>query len=89
MEPQDAVDLAREAIWTTLLIGSPILAAALVVGLVVGLLQAVTQIQEQTLAFVPKMIAILLLLSFLLPWLISQMLHYTNELIAGIPARFH
>ena len=55
----------------------------------VGLLQAVTQIQEQSLAFVPKIIAMLLLLSLLLPWLISQMLHYTNYVIAGIPARFH
>jgi flagellar biosynthetic protein FliQ len=89
MEPQDAIDLAREAIWTALLVGSPILAAALVVGLVVGLLQAVTQIQEQSLAFVPKIVAMLVLLSLLLPWLVSQMLHYTNELIAGIPGRLH
>ena len=89
MDPQDAIDLTREAIWTALLIGSPILAVALAVGLVVGLLQAVTQIQEQSLAFVPKIIAMLLLLTLLLPWLVSQMLHYTNELIAGIPGRFH
>ncbi len=89
MEPQDAIDLAREAIWSTLLVGSPILAAALVIGLVIGLLQAVTQIQEQSLVFVPKIILMLLLLSLLLPWLISQMLHYTNELIAGIPTRFY
>ena len=52
----------------------------------VGLLQAVTQIQEQSLAFVPKIIAMLLLLTFCCRGSISQMLHYTNELIAGIPA---
>jgi flagellar biosynthetic protein FliQ len=88
MDPQDAIDLGREALWTVLLIGSPVLIAGMVVGLVVSLFQALTQIQEQTVVFVPKLIVMLLVLSVTLPWLISRMLQYTTDLIGGIPGRF-
>ena len=88
MDPQDAIDLGREALWTMLLIGSPVLVAGMIVGLVISLFQALTQIQEQTVVFVPKIIVMLLVLSVSLPWLIAHMLQYTNELIAGIPGRF-
>ena len=87
MDPQEAIDLGREALWTMLLIGSPVLVAGLIVGLVIGLFQALTQIQEQTVAFVPKIVVMLLVLSVSLPWLIAHMLQYTTELIAGIPGR--
>lgn len=87
MEAQDAVDLAREAIWIAMLIGSPVLAAGLLIGLVVGLLQAMTQIQESTVAFVPKLLVMVLVLTLALPWLISQMVQYSGDLIAGIPGR--
>ena len=60
----------------------------LVVGLVIGLFQALTQIQEQTVAFVPKIVVMLLVLSISLPWLISRMVQYTTDLIGGIPGRF-
>jgi flagellar biosynthetic protein FliQ len=85
MEPQDAVDLGREAILMTLLVGSPVLIAGIVVGLAVGLLQALTQIQEQTVIFVPKIVAMILALSLMLPWLISQMHQYFTELVKNIP----
>jgi flagellar biosynthesis protein FliQ len=88
MDSQNVIDLGRQALWTTLVIGSPVLVAGLIVGLVVSLLQALTQIQEQTVAFVPKIIVMLLVLSASLPWLIAQMLQYTTDLIAGIPGRF-
>ena len=88
MEPQDAIDLGREAIWTALLIGSPVLLAGMIVGLLVGLLQALTQIQEQTVAFVPKIVAMVLALSIALPWLITRMLQYSADLITNIPGRF-
>jgi flagellar biosynthesis protein FliQ len=88
MDPQDAIDLTREALWTTLLIGSPVLVAGMIVGLVISLFQALTQIQEQTVAFVPKIIVMVLVLSVSLPWLIAQMLQYTTDLISGIPGRF-
>ena len=57
----------------------------MLVGLFIGLLQALTQIQEQTVAFVPKLVAMVLILSLTLPWLISQMVEYTQQLFAGIP----
>jgi flagellar biosynthesis protein FliQ len=87
MDAQAAVDLSREALWTTLIVASPVLIAALVVGLVIGLFQAMTQIQEQSLVFVPKIIIMLLVLSISLPWLISRMVQYTSTLIGGIPGR--
>jgi len=88
MQPQDAIDIGREALWTALLVGSPVLLSGLVVGLLIGLLQALTQIQEQTVAFVPKIVAMVLALSMALPWLITQMLQYSTDLISGIPGRF-
>lgn len=88
MGPEDAIDLARRAIWIAVLIGSPVLLTGMVVGLIVGLLQALTQVQEQTIAFVPKIVAMVAVLSLTLPWLIAQILEYTNDLITTIPQRF-
>lgn len=85
MDAQQAIDLGREAIWMTLLIGGPILLAGMVVGLIVGLAQALTQIQEQSVAFVPKLVIMILGLSLCLPWLLTRMIEYTQELIANIP----
>ena len=87
MDPQDAIDLGRDAIRIALLIGAPVLLAGMIVGLLVGLLQALTQIQEQTVAFVPKIVAMVAVLAIALPWLISQMLRYSTDLIANIPGR--
>jgi len=88
MDPQQAIDLGRGALWTMLLVGSPVLVAGMIVGIVVSLFQALTQIQEQTVVFVPKLIVMLLVLSITLPWLIAQMVQYTGNLISGIPGRF-
>lgn len=88
MDSQAAIDLGRQALWTMLLVGSPVLIAGLIVGLVIGLFQALTQIQEQTVSFVPKIIVMVLVLSASLPWLIAHMVQYTSDLIAGIPGRF-
>ena len=71
-----------------MIVASPVLVAALIVGLVIGLFQAMTQIQEQSLVFVPKIVVMLLVLSISLPWLISRMVQYTSTLIGGIPGRF-
>jgi flagellar biosynthetic protein FliQ len=62
--------------------------AVLAIALLVGLLQALTQVQEQTVAFVPKIVAMILALSLALPWLISRMVQYSTDLISQIPARF-
>lgn len=88
MEPQEAINLGRDAIWLALLIGSPVLLAGMAVGLMIGLFQALTQIQEQTVAFVPKIVAMVLTLSIALPWLITRMMQYSSDLITSIPERF-
>ncbi len=85
MDPEHAIDLGREAVNITLVIGSPVLLAGMIVGLAIGLLQAVTQIQEQTVSFVPKLVAMVVVLSLALPWLIHQMVQYSHDLIVNIP----
>jgi flagellar biosynthetic protein FliQ len=68
MTPADTIDFAREAIWVLLEIAAPAMLTALIVGLAIGLLQALTQIQEMTLVFVPKIIAIFVVLLIALPF---------------------
>ena len=74
MTPAETIDFAREAIWVLLEIAAPAMITALAVGLVVGLLQALTQIQEQTLIFVPKILAIFVTLLLALPFIGAAML---------------
>lgn len=85
MHSSDAVELGRQAILTALMIGAPMLVVGMAVGLLIGLVQAVTQVQDQTVSFVPKITAMVIALGFCLPWLISAMLDYSRELIANIP----
>ena len=80
------VDLARNAIMTALLVAGPLLAVALGVGLIVSVIQAVTQIQEQTLSFVPKLIGVAVVFLVLLPWMLQILVKYTTELFRSIPA---
>jgi flagellar biosynthetic protein FliQ len=63
----------------------PLLLAGLIVGLIVSVFQAVTQIQEQTLAFIPKIIAIAAVVVIMGPWMLGQVLSYTTQLYTGIP----
>jgi flagellar biosynthetic protein FliQ len=79
------VDLVRQAIMTVLLLAGPLLMVALGVGLVVSIIQAVTSIQEQTLSFVPKLLAVAGVFLAALPWMIQQMAKYTVELFRSIP----
>lgn len=79
------VDLARNMIMTSLLIAAPMLVVALVVGLIISVIQAVTQIQEQTLSFVPKLVAVAVTFIVALPWIIQVMVKYTSELFRSIP----
>jgi flagellar biosynthetic protein FliQ len=75
-----ALEMVREALIITLKIAIPILAAGIIVGLVISLLQSVTQIQDQTIAFVPKIVVMVLALIVLLPWIFSRMMEYASEL---------
>jgi len=86
MSHQLIIELARNAMLTALMLAGPLLMAALVVGLLVSVLQAVTQLQEQTLSFVPKLLAIALVLLVALPWMLQVMIRYTVELFRSIPA---
>jgi flagellar biosynthetic protein FliQ len=85
MDPQAAVDLGRDAIVVMLLISAPALAAGLLVGLLIGLLQALTQIQDQTVSFVPKILAMVAVLGFCLPWMLQRLSDYSQQLIVSIP----
>ncbi|MBT9152947.1 MAG: hypothetical protein DDT35_01174 [Firmicutes bacterium] len=76
--------LAREAIILVLLLSGPILVASLAVGLLVSIFQAATQIQEQTLTFVPKLVAMLLTMLFLGNWMMNTMLSYTIDLFSTL-----
>jgi flagellar biosynthetic protein FliQ len=86
MDATLAVDIGRQALWITLLISGPLLLAGLIVGLVIGVFQAVTQISEMTLTFIPKILAVFGLFVFLLPWMVISMLDYTIDLFEKIPS---
>ena len=79
----DALDLARSALMISLWIATPILASGLVIGLVVSIAQAVTQIQEQTLSFVPKIAAMILVTVMLLGWISTQMVEFAQRMFVG------
>ncbi|MFC0474719.1 flagellar biosynthesis protein FliQ [Robertmurraya beringensis] len=84
MTPDSVIAIAEQGIWMVILISGPLLALALIVGLIVSIFQATTQIQEQTLAFVPKIVAVLLGLVFFGPWMLSHMLSYANEIFTNL-----
>ena len=84
MEPTVAIDIGREALFITLVISGPILIVSLVVGMVIGIFQAVTQIHEMTLTFVPKLLAMFGLFIVLLPWMTMKLVDYTVTLFGQI-----
>jgi len=83
--PDFVVGFARGAVEMTLLLALPMLGIGLVVGLVIGLFQAVTQIQEMTLTFVPKILAVFAALVIFAPWILTKIVNYTTNLINNIP----
>jgi flagellar biosynthetic protein FliQ len=85
VDVDQAVELSRAAIMLTLLVGAPIMLVAIAVGLVISILQAITQIQDQTLSFVPKIVAMLLALLYVLPWIMDQMIQYSVDVFHEIP----
>ncbi|MDC0434493.1 flagellar biosynthesis protein FliQ [bacterium] len=87
MTPDTVVDIGREAMTIALMMALPMLFVALATGLVVGLFQAATQIQEQTLSFIPKLVAIAVSLVVTGPWLLQVMLDYWSDLIVNTVPR--
>ncbi len=84
MNAADAIDLAHETVVVALKLGGPVMLLALVVGLAVSFLQALTQIQEMTLTFVPKMVVILLAVLALLPFMMTTLTTFTHSLVDRI-----
>ncbi|MEN9510127.1 MAG: hypothetical protein RLZZ621_2690 [Gemmatimonadota bacterium] len=86
MSHQLVIDLSRDAIITALMVAGPLLLIALGVGLIVAVIQSVTQIQEQTLAFVPKLVLVGGAFIVGMPWLLQILIKFTTQVIRGIPA---
>ena len=85
MEPEMALAVGRGALMMTLLISFPLLMVGMVVGVLISIIQAVTQIQEMTLTFVPKIFAMVLASVFLLPFIMQKMMEYATEMFSTLP----
>jgi flagellar biosynthetic protein FliQ len=85
MTPESVMTMGRHAMEVTLMIAAPMLLVALIIGLVVSIFQAATQINEQTLSFIPKLVGIFVALVVAGPWMLSVMLDYMREVFNGIP----
>ena len=87
MTGAEVLDVARDAVWTIVVVASPMMVVGLVVGVVISLIQALTQIQEQTLVFVPKILAIFLTLLIALPFMADalhgHMMRISSRIVAG------
>jgi flagellar biosynthetic protein FliQ len=84
MTPEAVIDLTRQALWATLVLVGPVLLVGALAGLLTSILQAVTQIQEQTLSFIPKVAASILVLVALGPWMLRYMIEFTQTLIVNM-----
>ncbi|MET3440783.1 flagellar biosynthetic protein FliQ [Variovorax paradoxus] len=85
MTPESVMSLGSQAIHVSLLLGAPMLLVALVVGLIISIFQAATQINEATLSFIPKLLAVFAVLVIAGPWMLAQMLDYIRTLFSSIP----
>lgn len=85
MENEFAIEVVNQAIKVTLLLSAPMLIGALVVGILVSIFQAVTQINEQTLSFIPKILVIVVALVIFSPWMMETLVTYTQDLFISIP----
>lgn len=88
MRPDLALQLLADLLWNALLISAPLLAVTLVVGLLVSVIQVVTQVQEASLTFIPKVIASVLVLVLCGSWMLKRLVAFATHLIANIPTYF-
>jgi flagellar biosynthesis protein FliQ len=86
MSPEMVVTIGRHALEMTLMLAAPLLLTALAVGLIVGIFQAATSINEMTLSFIPKLLAMAAVLAFTGPWMIRNLVEYSRGLIESIPS---
>ena len=85
MTPESIISVGQQAIWVTLLLSAPLLGIALVVGLLVSIFQAATQLNEMTLSFVPKILAMGFILVVAGPWMLHLLMDFTVRLFSDIP----
>jgi flagellar biosynthetic protein FliQ len=85
MNPEFAIELLKTMIYQALAIAAPVLIVAMIIGLAISLFQAVTTIHEQTLAFVPKALAVVGVLLLLLPWIVRSLVEFTTAVIQKMP----
>src|SRR5579883_1106716 len=83
------IDLTRHAMLVALELSMPVLVVSLIVGMLVSLFQAITQIQEMTLTFVPKIIAVVIVFVVLGPWMLSLIVGFTSSMLSGVPSLLH
>ena len=86
MTPETVMTIGQRALELTILLAAPMLLVALAVGLIVGIFQAATQINEMTLSFIPKLLGLAAVLLVAGPWMLSQLVGYTKQLIESIPS---
>lgn len=84
MSQLTVIQIAEQAVWVVLLVSGPLMLVALVIGLIVSIFQATTSIQEQTLAFAPKIIAVLVAIVFIGPWMVSHMSEYFFDILSNL-----
>lgn len=88
MTPDFALVLTQDMLWTAILISAPVLGLSMLVGLLISVVQVVTQVQEMSLTFVPKMFTVALTLIVLGPWMLNTLLEFASTLIGNIPQYF-
>ena len=85
MTPEMVVSIGRDAVMTMLLVSAPMLLSGLLIGLVISILQAITQVHEMTLTFIPKIVVVAVSLIIFLPWIMNVVTEFTNRLFGIIP----
>jgi flagellar biosynthesis protein FliQ len=88
MTPEFAIELSNELLWTAIILAAPVLGLSMLVGLMVSMLQVVTQIQEMSLTFIPKMFAAAMALIAFGPWMLGLLIEFARGLITNIPLYF-
>jgi len=85
MTPEMVVTISRDAVWTMLLVSAPMLLSGLIIGLIISILQAITQVHEMTLTFIPKIAVVAISLIIFLPWIMNLVVDFTIRLYGMIP----
>lgn len=89
MTQEFVIQIGKDALWVALMVASPVLIAGLIIGLAVGIFQAVTQIHEMTLTFIPKILVVAVVLIVFLPWMLNALLAFTTRILSSLSMVAH